>query len=182
MPSNPSPTRRKVAAIPARRLPPTTARRQPFGMVGSALFHGLIFAAALFTLHRNFDTPQDSHVVPVDLVTVADQTNVAAQAPPTPPEPEKMDEIRRVAKTVPGALEIEKCFARRTGLRYHVDLHLEVDPEMTVRESHDIATQVRIRVKETLPWVADVLVHVEPLPDSSSHIEMARSAQATDRK
>ena len=40
---------------------------------------------------------------------------------------------------VPGALAIEKCFARKTGLRYHVDLHLEVDPDLTVLASHDIA-------------------------------------------
>jgi divalent metal cation (Fe/Co/Zn/Cd) transporter len=49
-------------------------------------------------------------------------------------------------------------------LRYHVDLHLEVDPDLTVRDSHDIATQVRGAIKDTLPWVADVLVHVEPAP------------------
>jgi divalent metal cation (Fe/Co/Zn/Cd) transporter len=75
-----------------------------------------------------------------------------------------MAEIRSVAVSVPGAMGIEKCYARRTGLKYHVDLHLEVDPEMTVRESHDIATRVRIQIKETLSWVADVLVHVEPSP------------------
>jgi divalent metal cation (Fe/Co/Zn/Cd) transporter len=69
-----------------------------------------------------------------------------------------------VALRVPGALGIEKCFARPTGLRYHVDLHLEVDPALTVRESHDIATHVRGAIKDTLPWVADVLVHVEPSP------------------
>ena len=34
---------------------------------------------------------------------------------------------------------------------------------MSVYDSHEIATQVRIKVKETLDWVADVLVHVEPL-------------------
>jgi cation diffusion facilitator family transporter len=82
----------------------------------------------------------------------------------TMPEPGKMREIRDAALRVHGALGIEKCFARRTGLRYHVDLHLEVDPEMTVRESHEIATRVRIAVKESLPWVTDVLVHVEPSP------------------
>jgi len=52
--------------------------------------------------------------------------------------------------------------ARKTGLRYHVDLHLEVDPELTVRASHDIATAVRIAIKSDLDWVEDVLVHVEP--------------------
>jgi divalent metal cation (Fe/Co/Zn/Cd) transporter len=33
---------------------------------------------------------------------------------------------------------------------------------MTVAASHDVATRVRITVKESLPWIADVLVHVEP--------------------
>ncbi len=82
----------------------------------------------------------------------------------TMPAPRKMAEIRNSALSVPGALGIEKCFARRTGLRYHVDLHLEVDPNLTVRKSHDIATGVRFAIKHDLPWVADVLVHVEPSP------------------
>ena len=78
------------------------------------------------------------------------------------PDRAKLDEIRRVALHVPGALGIEKCYARKTGLRYHVDLHLEVDPDLTVRRSHYIAHEVRDRVLAELPWVADVLVHVEP--------------------
>jgi len=43
-----------------------------------------------------------------------------------------------------------------------VDLHLEVDPDLTVRASHDIATAVRVAIKSDLDWVEDVLVHVEP--------------------
>jgi len=80
----------------------------------------------------------------------------------TMPDAKSMDQIRAVALSVPGAKGIEKCFARKTGLKWHVDLHLEVDPEMSVYQSHEIATQVRIRVTQTLDWVADVLVHVEP--------------------
>jgi cation diffusion facilitator family transporter len=80
----------------------------------------------------------------------------------TMPESRKLAQIRNAGLSVPGALGIEKCYARRTGLRYHVDLHLEVDPEMTVRESHEIEAAVRSAIKERLPWVADVLVHVEP--------------------
>ena len=80
----------------------------------------------------------------------------------TMPDAESMVRIREVALSVPGARGIEKCFARKTGLKWHVDLHLEVDPDMSVYESHELATQVRIRIKETLDWVADVLVHVEP--------------------
>jgi divalent metal cation (Fe/Co/Zn/Cd) transporter len=80
----------------------------------------------------------------------------------TMPDDQSMRQIRTVALNVPGAVGIEKCFARRTGFKYHVDLHLEVDPELTVRESHEIAVQVKIEIKRKLDWVADVLVHVEP--------------------
>ncbi|MFN3323184.1 MAG: cation diffusion facilitator family transporter [Bryobacteraceae bacterium] len=80
----------------------------------------------------------------------------------TMPDEEAMREIRAAARSVPGALGVEKCFARKTGLRYHVDLHLEVDPDLTVRDSHRIAGAVRDRIRQELDWVADVLVHVEP--------------------
>jgi len=84
----------------------------------------------------------------------------------TMPERGQMQEIRTSALSVSGALGVEKCFARKTGLRYHVDLHLEVDPGLTVHDSHSIAERVRNQVKSDLPWVADVLVHVEPHPPS----------------
>jgi cation diffusion facilitator family transporter len=75
-----------------------------------------------------------------------------------------MNRIREVALTVPGVEGVEKCYARKTGFRYHVDLHLEVDPEITVRESHDIASRVRGEIKDRLDFIADVMVHVEPSP------------------
>jgi len=80
----------------------------------------------------------------------------------TMPDEEQMAQIRHVGLQVPGALGIEKCYARKTGLRYHVDLHLEVDPNLTVRESHEIARAVKRKIKAELDWVEDVLVHVEP--------------------
>jgi cation diffusion facilitator family transporter len=83
----------------------------------------------------------------------------------TMPDDSSMMQIRQVAMGVADVAGVEKCFARKTGLKYHVDLHLEVDPEITVRESHDIATNVRNEIKQALPWVADVLVHVEPSPN-----------------
>ncbi len=80
----------------------------------------------------------------------------------TMPGEKQMAEIRASATKVDGALDVEKCWARKTGLRYHVDLHLEVDPELTVRRGHEIAEQVRHQVCRDVDWVADVLVHVEP--------------------
>lgn len=89
----------------------------------------------------------------------------------TMPSEEMMASIRAAAMKVPGALDVEKCYARKTGLRYHVDLHLEVDPELTVRRSHAIAEEVRNRVKTELAWVEDVLVHVEPYGERAFHGE-----------
>jgi cation diffusion facilitator family transporter len=90
--------------------------------------------------------------------------DTALQLMDTMPDDHKMERIRNAAHTVPGVRGVEKCFARKTGMRYHVDLHLEVDPDMTVRQSHEIAHEVRQRILEKLDWVADVLVHVEPAP------------------
>ena len=87
MSPNPSQTHGKAAV---RRARPTTAKGPRYGVVGSLLFHGLILAVALVGLHPNFTTPEETHMVPVDLVTIADKSNVAAQAPPTPPQ-EKLD-------------------------------------------------------------------------------------------
>ncbi|HVW86947.1 MAG TPA: cation diffusion facilitator family transporter [Bryobacteraceae bacterium] len=82
----------------------------------------------------------------------------------TMPDDEAMAKIRDAALRVKDVDGVEKCFARKTGLKYHVDLHLEVDPDITVRASHEIAQRVRERIREEIPWVADVLVHVEPWP------------------
>jgi cation diffusion facilitator family transporter len=90
--------------------------------------------------------------------------DTAVQLMDTMPDDRLMSQIRRAAATVGGVRGVEKCFARKTGMRYHVDLHLEVDPDMTVRQSHYLAHQVRLSILEKLDWVADVLVHVEPAP------------------
>ncbi len=88
--------------------------------------------------------------------------DTALQLMDTMPDEGHVAAIRTSAMKVPGVEGVEKCFARKTGLQYHVDLHLEVDPEMTVQRSHDIATDVRAHITRELSWVADVLVHVEP--------------------
>ena len=80
----------------------------------------------------------------------------------TMPSPDLIDEVRQVAGTVPGVVDVEKLFARKTGLQYHVDLHIEVSPTLTVAASHEIAGNVRTTLLRECAWVADVLVHVEP--------------------
>lgn len=80
----------------------------------------------------------------------------------TMPPPELMSAIRTAALRVEGAIAVEKCWARKTGFQYHVDLHLEVDPRMSVAESHGVAERVRHQIRRDVPGVVDVLVHVEP--------------------
>ena len=80
----------------------------------------------------------------------------------TMPDHRMMELVRAAAREVPGVVGVDKSYARKTGFRYHVDLHIEVDPSLTVAESHVIAGQVRSRVRGEIVWVADVLVHVEP--------------------
>jgi cation diffusion facilitator family transporter len=86
----------------------------------------------------------------------------------TMPDSEMMKAVRAAAADVSGVLGVDKSYARKTGFRYHVDLHIEVDPSQTVSEAHAIAGRVRSRVREHLTWVADVLVHVEPAPIKES--------------
>jgi cation diffusion facilitator family transporter len=80
----------------------------------------------------------------------------------TMPDDVQIAEIRGVAQDVPGVISVDKTFARKTGFSYHVDIHVEVDPALTVAASHEIAGQVRSHVRSKVDWVADVLVHIEP--------------------
>jgi divalent metal cation (Fe/Co/Zn/Cd) transporter len=48
------------------------------------------------------------------------------------------------------------------GYQYFVDMHVEVDPQMTVQRSHQIAHEVKNKVRDQIPRVRDVLVHIEP--------------------
>ena len=88
--------------------------------------------------------------------------NTSLELMDTMPPPELMSAIRTAALRVEGAIAVEKCWARKTGFQYHVDLHLEVDPRMSVAESHGVAERVRHQIRRDVPGVADVLVHVEP--------------------
>jgi cation diffusion facilitator family transporter len=73
-----------------------------------------------------------------------------------------VENVRRVAGTVPGVVRIEKCIVRKMGYHYFVDMHVEVDPQMSVQRAHDIAHEVKNKVRAQLPMVYDVLVHIEP--------------------
>lgn len=86
----------------------------------------------------------------------------------TMPSDAMLAEIKACALRVPGAQGIEKCLARKTGFQYHVDLHLEVHPHLTVEQAHRISGAVRAAIRSHIEWVADVLIHIEPAPSDNS--------------
>jgi len=82
------------------------------------------------------------------------------------PDPTLARQISALATTIPGVEQVEKCLVRKMGNQLYVDMHLEVDPQMSVRQAHEIAHQVKSRIRADLPAVRDVLVHVEPFGGS----------------
>ena len=79
------------------------------------------------------------------------------------PDREVIEHIKKIAATIPGVDRVEKCFVRKMGYRLYADMHVEVNPEMTVMRSHEIAHAVKDKVRAQIPAVSDVLVHIEPL-------------------
>jgi len=73
-------------------------------------------------------------------------------------------ETRAIAIGVDGVEGIDKCRLRKMGLDFYVDLHVLVDGGKTVSEGHRIAHDVKDAIRLVHPAVADVLVHVEPMP------------------
>jgi len=77
--------------------------------------------------------------------------------------PEDLDRIRSIAAEVPGVLSAHKVRTRYVGCsELAVDLHIEVDPELSVREGHDISEIVKQLLIKDGPDVSDVVVHLEP--------------------
>jgi divalent metal cation (Fe/Co/Zn/Cd) transporter len=77
------------------------------------------------------------------------------------PHPDMEAQIRAIAGRVPGILGLDKCFVRKMGFSFYVDLHLVVDGELTVREGHLLSHRVEDEILGALPHVAEVLVHIE---------------------
>ena len=71
-------------------------------------------------------------------------------------------EIRAKSLDVKGVLGTEKCFIRKAGMNFHVDLHVMVDGEISVKIGHDIAHELKDYLRNEIPSLGHVLIHVEP--------------------
>lgn len=75
---------------------------------------------------------------------------------------EMIENIRKTALEVTGILGTEKCYIRKSGMKYFADLHAIVNADITVKEGHKLSHRLKDKLKEALPELADVLVHIEP--------------------
>ena len=73
-----------------------------------------------------------------------------------------IDEVRTVSEQVDGVIDTEKCFIRKFGMRYVVDIHVRVSADLTVIEGHTIGHCVQDAVQKSFPQIEHVFTHVEP--------------------
>lgn len=81
------------------------------------------------------------------------------------PPDEIVDKIRNLASSEPDVILVEKTFVRKMGFDYYVDLHVQVDPNLTVFKSHQIAHRVKDILLKNDSSIKDVLVHIEPFDE-----------------
>ena len=78
------------------------------------------------------------------------------------PSKEIVGRVRNLASQNPMVLKVEKCYVRKMGFDYFVDIHIQVDGSLSVTEGHAIAHAVKSKLLESNLRIKDVLVHVEP--------------------
>ena len=75
---------------------------------------------------------------------------------------ELINEIREKALQVDGILGTEKCFIRKAGMKYHVDLHAIVDGDISVSKGHTLSHNLKDFLRDSIPNLGHVLIHIEP--------------------
>jgi len=80
-------------------------------------------------------------------------------------EPEVVEAIRKEIVDVDGVRALHMLRSRRSGSDALVDLHVQVDPRISVSEGHQIGDTVRRRLLERINEVTDVTVHIDPEDD-----------------
>ena len=102
---------------------------------------------SLFIMYEGFRIFMKSNI---DLMDGIDNTGV-------------YDRLFESVHSVEGAHNPHRVRARKIGHYYMINLDIEVDPDLPVREAHDIAKNVEDSIKSNLKNIYDVMVHVEPL-------------------
>ncbi|HLG38793.1 MAG TPA: cation diffusion facilitator family transporter [Chitinophagaceae bacterium] len=80
----------------------------------------------------------------------------------TAPPPKILEQVKETAKSVDGVIELDKCYVRKMGFDFYVDIHVMVDGNRTVTEGHEIAHKVKDKLMSSNQKITNVLVHIEP--------------------
>ncbi|NUQ21401.1 MAG: cation transporter [Gemmatimonadaceae bacterium] len=78
------------------------------------------------------------------------------------PTGEMAARVLRAAHAVPGVLALEHLRIRASGLDYFVDIHVQADPELSLREAHELSGAVKAAIRVAVPEISGVLIHMEP--------------------
>lgn len=70
--------------------------------------------------------------------------------------------IRITSLTVEGIIGTEKCYIRKAGMIYHVDLHATVDGNISVKAGHDLSHKLKDALHDNIPGLGNILIHIEP--------------------
>ena len=81
------------------------------------------------------------------------------------PETELVEKIAQAAQSTWGVLAIEKLRVRKLGTKYFVDVHVQADPTLSLRDAHVLSGKVKGAVRTSVPAVDEVLVHMEPFEE-----------------
>ena len=98
---------------------------------------------------------------------------------------EKQRHLREVAEETEGVESVNAIKSRRMGSDFLLDIHLQVDPQVSVSEGHEIGVRAEHRILEAVPEVREVTFHIdaedEALQDAvHSAILPSRSAVADE--
>ncbi len=80
----------------------------------------------------------------------------------TAPSPDVIKKVIEASLKVEGVVAIDKCFARKMGFQYYIDMHVIVDGNISVHKGHDISHEVKDRLVDSFQNISDVLIHIEP--------------------
>lgn len=78
------------------------------------------------------------------------------------PGSDVVEPVRIAASGVPRVLAVEKLSARKAGMVYYIDIHVQAHPSMSLRDAHELSGEVKSTIRRAVPGVAGVLVHMEP--------------------
>ena len=93
---------------------------------------------------------------------------------------EDQAKIYRLATSLPGILGAHALRTRNAGSAIWADIHIIVDPDMTVREGHDLSHKVRDLLVDSDLNIVDVVVHLEPPTPSRSRNSSNRDSDQPD--